>query len=363
MLRILHTSDLHLGKNFTAYGKAIAKHLHEARFETLDKMVTMANENKVDLFVIAGDLFHTLKTTRADIARTSKILNKFSGLVLILAGNHDFYSGNEDLWKNLEDQLQDTSLIFKEYRPYDLRDYGYPVVIYPAFCQSKHSKENNLAWIKNEQIDQGLINICLAHGALEGLSADIEGNYFSMTKDELNSLAMDLCLLGHTHVPYPLLDDMGGSRIFNAGTHEPDGMNYAYKGSAYIIDIDKDYLEAKRVITGKYSFEDREDKIDDLKAYTSKISKDRENTLLRISPRGYISQEDYDKRSDYYSFIRDRVFYLDVRDQGLKVRITADLIKEKYLHGSFPEVMLNKLKDDEDRLQLAYNLIEESRKK
>ena len=76
---------------------------------------------------------------------------------------------------------------------------------------------------------------------------------------------------------------------------------------------------------------------------------------------GYINEEEYLNRESYYDKLREKVFYLDIRDDDLKIRLSPEKISEKFVHGSFPEKLLLKLSDDEDKLQIAYDLIEESR--
>lgn len=99
MLKIAHTADNHIGMKFNKYGP-LKKDLVEARFKSLKKLVDKANDRCCDLLVISGDLFDSINIARPDIEKTVGILKEFSGeYVLIIPGNHDFYSGNEDLWK------------------------------------------------------------------------------------------------------------------------------------------------------------------------------------------------------------------------------------------------------------------------
>lgn len=362
MIDIIHISDLHLGKVFSNYSDNIKKALQEARFESLEKIVDYGNDQGADLIIIAGDLFDRLNVKKEIITRTCSILRAFNGLTLTLPGNHDYYSGNEDLWKTYQENMGDNNILLKEFRSYDLEEYGIDAMVYPAFCHSKHSKENNLGWIKNAQIDLDSLNIGISHGALEGLSPDMQGDYFTMTKEELRNIPMDLWLLGHSHAPYPESGQATVDRIYNAGTHEPDGMNYSYGGSAFHIRLDSQDIESKKIITGKYKFEDRYDRLDtDLRTYLSSFEEGYEDSLLRLNISGYIDEEDYVDRYEMYKSLGDKVFYLRVRDEGLKIRLSPEKISEKFVHGSFPEKFLLRVQDDEDRLQLAYDLIEESR--
>lgn len=361
MLKLVHISDLHIGKVFDKYPGPIKEALQAARIGTLEKIIDFANTNPSSLLVIAGDLFDRVNIPTSLIMETTRTLRAYHGLVLVLPGNHDFSSSSQGLWQTFKDNSGENTLVLDDYRPYDLKEYGVDAVIYPCYCQSKHSEENALGWIAPGLVDQARVNIGLAHGALEGISPDLQGQYFTMEKSELTSLPMDLWLLGHTHVPYPLSGENPGERIFNAGVHEPDGMNYRHKGSFFYIGIDKEGIQSQRIESGTYRFEDRYDRVEDLEAYLKTIDEGYENTLLRLNLSGRLDEDDYKARRDMYKKLADKVFYLDVRDDDLTLRLSPDLISEKFVHGSFPEKMLLKLKDEKDALQLAYELIEESR--
>jgi len=62
-LKILATSDFHIGLKFTGYPDVQDK-LIEARFKVLEKLVGIANDKNVDLFIIAGDLFDRISVFR-----------------------------------------------------------------------------------------------------------------------------------------------------------------------------------------------------------------------------------------------------------------------------------------------------------
>ena len=70
-LRILHTSDLHLGMKFSQYPD-LKEELAAARFEALNTLVRTANEEKCGLFVIAGVIDAVSRRIRDRTSRFSK---------------------------------------------------------------------------------------------------------------------------------------------------------------------------------------------------------------------------------------------------------------------------------------------------
>ena len=93
LLRMLHTADLHLGMRFTrGYTDAVQQNLIDARFECLERLVSLSNEKKCDLFVVAGDMFDRVKTAQANILRALKALEELeTALAVVLPGNHDYF--------------------------------------------------------------------------------------------------------------------------------------------------------------------------------------------------------------------------------------------------------------------------------
>lgn len=366
-IKIFHTSDNHLGMKFAKYPDDIKDKLIDARLSSIKKMVEYANESAANLFVVAGDLFNSLNIPEKLIKAALDELNKFTGVVLVLPGNHDYYSGNEKLWKTFEDYMSDEIILLNDFKPHDLSDYGLNAVVYPAHCDSKHSKSNNISWISTQKPEETKINIGIAHGAFEGITPDLEGNYFYMTRAELTSMPMDIWLIGHTHVPYPADGKPSEDRIYNAGTHEPDGMNYRYEGSGFLIEIDENKnINSSRYISGKYRFEDVSLKINsiwDLESALQKYSSEENaNKLLRIKISGMLDRDEYESKNAIYDKLNSYLAYLNIVDDELKIRLTKEDIGDYFIEGSFPHKMLSKLGNDEEALQIAFEMIENSRR-
>ncbi len=365
-LNIFHTGDIHIGMKFSGYTEDVRDALIETRFTTLEEMINKSNDLKSDIFVVAGDLFNTTQISKNDIERTVRILDKFSGsCVLVMPGNHDYDNGRVDLWKIFNKVENEKILYLGEKKPYYLENYNLDLVIYPAPCHAKHSSENNLGWIKEQGLeDYGKYHIGIAHGALEGLSPDLVGNYYYMEKNELEEIPVDLWLLGHTHVSYPEKESVVDWKIFNAGTHEPDGLDSRNPGSAWNISIDKDKkIRGKRIITGNYRFYDKffeiksDEELEDVRTWA--LEEDPSKKIIRFTLEGRITSSLYKELDLYYKDLEKKLFHLIIDDSKLKTRIDKETIEKEFTQGSFPYVFLNDLLDDDDALQIAYDLMKE----
>lgn len=366
MIKIFHTADLHIGMRFNGYPEPIKTSLQEARLNVLSNMVVLANEEKCNLFVIAGDLFDRITgIDKKTIIEITKALEFFQGdCILVMPGNHDYDNDMIDLWNNFNKVICDKVLYINEKRPYSLNDYGLNAIVYPAPCHAKHSSTNNIGWIKEHTMDQNQVHIGIGHGAINGLSPDLDFNYYNMTLDELHNIPVDLWLLGHTHVTYPFHSSVTKEKVFNPGTPEPDGLDCRHLGNAWIISIDNDKkLIANRVTTGTYRFIDKEYEIqdrEDLEAILESFLKDSpEKTIARIGLKGKVDEDVFKYRQEIYNSIEQSIAYLIVDDCELGIKITTEKIHKEFSDGSFPKRLLLALEDDESTLQLAYELIME----
>ncbi len=86
-MKILHTSDWHLGKRLDKFSR------HQEQINVLDEIVKHADNQNIDLVLIAGDVFDAFNPPIESIElfyRTIKRLSNFGKRpVIVIAGNHD----------------------------------------------------------------------------------------------------------------------------------------------------------------------------------------------------------------------------------------------------------------------------------
>lgn len=430
-MKIFHTADLHIGMKFNNYPEPIRSQLKQARLDVLGKMVSIANQQECNIFVVAGDLFDNINgNSKKVIGDVVTALKGFHGeCVLVLPGNHDYDNNMVELWKNFRELSQDIhNMVFiNQESPIYLTDFDLNAVVYPAPCHSKHSDVNNIGWIRNENIesdkdknivkgkDQAPIRIGVAHGALEGISPDLDSSYYNMSLAELEAAPVDVWLLGHTHLTYPIMNSntnsitdpdkktVTGWKVFNPGTPEPDGLDCKHTGNAWIITINDikalnsdikalnsdtkalngNYIEVsgELVETGRYRFVDQSHKVssrEDLDRIggallgsqsedtSGKIAGSHPGGILKNEPRftigrlrlrGKLEEEAFNYRHEVRRKLEEALGYLIFDDTEVGIKITGEMIHKEFSDGSFPEKLLSALSEDEEALQLAYELI------
>ncbi|MDF1549313.1 MAG: exonuclease subunit SbcD [Bacteroidales bacterium] len=86
-MKILHTSDWHLGKKLDKFSR------HQEQTEVLNEIAECADNQDIDLVLIAGDIFDTFNPPVESVELFYKTIKKLCNFgkrpVIVIAGNHD----------------------------------------------------------------------------------------------------------------------------------------------------------------------------------------------------------------------------------------------------------------------------------
>jgi predicted phosphodiesterase len=372
-IKIFHTADVHLGMQFKngRYSEEIRTNLIDARFKTLHRMIDEANNRSCELFVIAGDLFDSLRVSDKIINRAAEIISGFKGeFVFVLPGNHDFIDSAEDnLWAKFSAKAKGHVIVCdrEESHAYQIGEQSFSV--FPGPCRSKHSAENAIGWIAKTAKQEAVINIGIAHGAVAGLSPDNEDKYFLMKESELADAQMDLWLLGHTHVYYPTKPDLQKPMFFMPATPEPDGFDCKHRGHAWYIEVGDDKaIQYEQLNTGKYQYYDITGELSseaDINTIIARWNKpENKNVLMRLTLSGRLPQEVVSELPNFEARLRGLFTFLQVDRDQVRLQIDEAFIDRHYTNGSLPHILLKNIAaktDDPSVLTIAYDLLEGAR--
>ena len=329
-----------------------------------------ANAEECDLFVIAGDLFDkTAGIAKKTIRELLDLLCAFRGTVVVLPGNHDYYDGEAAVWQDFRREMsgRDNILLLTAFEPRTLQAGDREVVLYPAFCTSRHSEpgKNNLDWIRQQPIPwDDAFRIGLAHGAIAGETIDQEKEYFLMTREELEAIPLDAWLIGHTHVPVP--GDLGreyaaAGRIFNAGTHVQKDVHNLTDGLCFLIEIGDDkQVRAKQWVSGNVFFRRLPVAVTagHMEEEISRALKGLEaDSVVELELSGAVTDEEYRGRRRFLEEALSGFLEGSWEDSGLTRLITEDLIDAEFPETSVAAGLLRSLLDDPREAQLAYDLL------
>lgn len=185
-MRILHTADIHLRE----YG--------DKRWKALQELINIGNREKVDLFIISGDLFD--KKVKAEILR-SHIREVFSGnnfKIVLLPGNHDKEVYQSGLYFG-----EDVIILNDLNKPFEYKDliiWGLPFE--PVEGEEILAKLYSLA----NKMDSSKVNILLYHGELidavfskKDFGEEEERRYMPIKLSYFKALNIQYVLAGHFH--------------------------------------------------------------------------------------------------------------------------------------------------------------------
>lgn len=87
-LRLLHTSDVHLGRSFRYLGERASLHQQHLK-RALERVYQIAQEQKCNAVLIAGDLFDHPRVGREWVEFALNLIAAAPCPTLVIAGNHD----------------------------------------------------------------------------------------------------------------------------------------------------------------------------------------------------------------------------------------------------------------------------------
>ena len=108
-LKILHSADWHLDAPFGGFTQEQREALRREQLLLPDKIVSLAQREKCDLILLAGDLFDGQPSPQT-VEQVRRALGGCGIRVLIAPGNHDFY-GPDSVWQ--QERWPDNVYIFK----------------------------------------------------------------------------------------------------------------------------------------------------------------------------------------------------------------------------------------------------------
>jgi DNA repair exonuclease SbcCD nuclease subunit len=367
-MRILHTADNHIGISFAQYPDLVRDRLLKERFESLERLVAIANERFAHFIVVAGDLFDNQTVTKGQIEQTVGILAKFQGVhVLVLAGNHDYHEGTENrLWRWFRDACEGTCVLpltdptTKEFECDDFR-----VRFYACPCPSKHGKEHTIGWVADTDKESEVIHVGIAHGNVERLGLDADQRYFNMSEEDMRGAGVHTWLLGHIHVPAPAPGTMGRPLYFMPGIHTPDSVKCSHHGHAWWVELGADgactheQLTSGRVrfVRLRRSLENAAD-IEALRVECGAL--DAPNTVLDLQLTGRLKEEELSELNRLLDGMKSRFLHL-TREQDIAQVLDAAGIDQRFPDGTLPNKLLLGLLADESNAgdaHLALDIIE-----
>lgn len=206
-MRFMHIADVHLGAA-PDHGFVWAKDRGKEIWESFRRCIEDCNEKKVDLLLIAGDLFHR----QPEPQELKEVNYLFSTLqktaVVLIAGNHDYLKASSP-YLNFPWNENVVCLFSRECERIRLPELKTEIYGFSYYQQEiQQPLYHDLAVEKNEYY-----KILLGHGG--------DAEHIPMNKDNLLTSGFDYIALGHIHKPQVYIRNLA----MYAGALEPIDCN------------------------------------------------------------------------------------------------------------------------------------------
>jgi DNA repair protein SbcD/Mre11 len=262
MLRLLHTADVHLGARHADLGdQATAQ--RERQFAAFRATVDLALAERVDVVLIAGDLFDSNTQPRRSVERVAAELQRLADAAIrsvLIPGTHDVYDRASvyrayDL-AALAGQHPDTDrvVVLTPERP-DVLFETLDLAIHGLVFATKRAPRSPLAGFDASRDDRARWHVGLIHGSV-AIPGKTDHDEVVFTLQEIGTSGLDYLALGHWH---SFQEGRNGRTTWAyPGAPEPVALDQDGAGKVLLVTLDESdvtrrvTLEQRRV--GKTRF-------------------------------------------------------------------------------------------------------------
>ena len=346
MVKILHAADFHLDSAFGALGEEQARQRRQESRKLVECLVEFANEQAVDLLLLAGDLFDSddiFGQTGEDLALA---LGRLKGHAVIAPGNHDYYDPagayGRILWPENVHVFTEDALTKFDFPQYDCTVYG------AAFTGPSVPDGSVLDGFTAP--DDGRVHLLVLHGDLGGKN----GPYRPLSEEQLAATGADYAALGHQHA-FSGLHRAGDTYYAYPGCIEGRGFDETGEKGVLCGTVSPGRAALQFVPFGRRRYEILTVDVTDsepLAAVSAALPRDTEQDIYRILLAG--ETEEPIRLERLRQELADRFYALEFRDQ---TRMKQDIwarCGDDSLRGLFLQKMRQAYDtaDDENRRKI-----------
>lgn len=249
MLRLLHTADVHLGARHADLGDRAATQ-RERQFAAFVATVDLALAEKVDLVLIAGDLFDSNTQPRRSVERAAAQIKRLVDArirVVIAPGTHDVYD-KASIYRAfdipaLAGAVGSDLVTVLDPDHHDVHLGALDVVVHGRCYATKRAPESPLAGLDARADDRATWHVGLLHAAL-AIEGRTDGDDVVIRTEEIAASHLDYLALGHWHSTSK--GKAGGTTYAYAGAPEPVALDQDRAGFVLLVTLDGEG-EARKV--------------------------------------------------------------------------------------------------------------------
>jgi DNA repair protein SbcD/Mre11 len=250
MLRLLHTADVHLGARHADLGDRAATQ-RERQFAAFVATIDLAVGEKVDLVLIAGDLFDSNVQPKRSVERAASQLQRLVDArirLVIGPGTHDVYDRASiyrayDLAAMAGAVGSDLVTVLDPDHP-DVLLKSLDVVVHGRCFATKRAPHSPLDGLDAAKDDRATWHVGLLHAAL-AIEGKTDGDDVVVTTDEIAATHLDYLALGHWH---SMTKGKAGKVTYAySGAPEPTALDQDGAGNVLLVSLEAS--DGKKTVT------------------------------------------------------------------------------------------------------------------
>ncbi|MDD7792794.1 metallophosphoesterase family protein [Clostridium sp. 'White wine YQ'] len=354
-IKIIHAADFHFDSPFKELSSSYGEKRNEDIKKSFKKIINLANEECVQILLLCGDIFDnsSIKKSTLEFLK-SEIETLNNTKVFIAAGNHDPLS-DKSFYK-VFNWPKNVFIFSKELEYVVLEDIK--TVVYGYSFGSNYENTSLLKNFNIPQIYKGYINIMALHGEVTSSTGN---EYNPITINEIGKSGLNYLALGHRH---------GFSGIkreddtFYAYSGCPEGRGFDETGEKGIIfgEVYKDGVNLNFLPLCERTYNSIEVDISNCTNQEQVINsilfslkdEDTDRNFYKVILTGYINGEMPIKIKTIEYRVKDRLYYIKIKDET-RVNLDIDIIKkENSLRGIYYRKVAERLLDatEEEKIYL-----------
>ncbi len=250
-LKILHTADVHLGAKFLGLGRK-GQVLRSRLLQAFDDTVNLAIREKVDLLLIAGDLFDSPDVSKTLLAQVAYRLQDLSATgipVCITPGTHDPY-GDDSVYRAPE--LADIGGLTVFTRETMTPAY-FPELDCVVYGNANMKPFANRRPLESLEVDEHVrYRLGMVHASFE--IPDLAEDTYVVTPPEVAASGLDYLALGHIHS----FSDRSSGEVtaFYPGSPEMVRMQKGDTGNVLVVEFGEEETWVRPFRTGSLTYEE-----------------------------------------------------------------------------------------------------------
>lgn len=262
MLRLLHTADIHLGARHADLGDRAATQ-RERQFAAFVATIDLAMAEKVDLVLIAGDLFDSNVQPRRSVERAAAQLKRLVEVrirTVIAPGTHDVFDRASiyrayDLAALAGAVGSDLVTVLDPDHP-EVHLKALDLIVHGQCFATKRAPHSPLQGVDVRDDGRAEWHVGLLHASI-AIEGKTDGDEVVITTDEIAASHLDYLALGHWH---SMSQGKAGKTTYAySGAPEPIAVDQDRAGNVLLVSLDA--LDGKKRVTveerkvGKTRFE------------------------------------------------------------------------------------------------------------